>query len=123
MLEPSSADSGGVIRRVLIACAYVCCGLVLASFLLFALDQASGASAHQVAEITNPSPSTPNTAPAKKTQPRQFIDGAASDLEYPFHSIIHASSVWGQRIFELGCALLVYGFGLGYLARYSRGWV
>jgi hypothetical protein len=117
------ADSGGVVRRALITCAYVCCGLVLASFLLFALDQASGASKHQVAALTSPSSATPKTTPAHPGEPRAFIDGAAKVLTGPFHSIIHPDSTWTKRIFEMLCAMLVYGFGLGYLARYSRGLV
>jgi hypothetical protein len=100
----------------------VCCGLVLASFLLFAIDQASGASKHQVAAVTSPVASTPDSTPAHPGQPRQFIDGAARSLEYPFHSVLHSNSRWAQRIFEALCALLVYGFGFGYLARYSRAW-
>ena len=123
MLIAAPTDSGGVVRRALITCAYMCCGLVLASFLLFAIDQASGASKHQVASLTSPSPSAPKTTPAHPGQPRMFIDGAAKALTYPFHSVIHPSSTWAQRIFELLCAMLVYGFLLGYLARYSRAWV
>jgi hypothetical protein len=112
-----------VVRRALLTCAYVCCGLVLASFFLFAIDQASGASKHQVAALTSPSPSTHGSAPAHPGQPQEFIDGAAKVLTSPFRSIIHPTSDWARRIFEMLCAMLVYGFGLGYLARYSRGWV
>lgn len=122
MLIAPEVDSGGVVRRGLITVAYVCCGLVLASFLLFALDQASGASKHQVAELTSPTPSTPKSTPANPGQPRAFIDGAAKALTAPFHPILHSASKWAQRIFEMLCAMLVYGFGLGFLARYSRGW-
>jgi hypothetical protein len=111
-----------VVRRGLITVAYVCCGLVLASFSLFALDQASGASKHQVAELTSPTPTTPKTKPADSGQPRTFIDGAAKVLTSPFHPILHSASPWAQRIFEMLCAMLVFGFGLGFLARYSRGW-
>jgi len=118
-----SADGGGVVRRALFTCAYVCCGLVLASFLLFAIDQASGASKHQVAALTSPSSSSPATTPSHPSFPRRVIDDGSNALISPFHSVIHPSSVWAQRIFEMLCAMLVYGFGLGYLARYSRGLV
>lgn len=106
-----------MVRLVLVTAAYVCCGLVLASFLLFALDEASGASQHQVAEISTPSPGSRPSLPAKKTQPRKFIDGAAATLTSPFSPLVGSSSEWGKKIFETICALLLYGFGLGFLAR------
>ena len=111
-----------MVRRVLITCAYVCCGLVLGSFALFAIDQASGATKHQVAEIGSPSPTAPTqTQINDRHQPRKFIDGASTVLTSPFHSLIPNNSEWAQRIFELVCALTVYGLGLGYLARYAQG--
>ena len=112
-----------MIQRALLTCAYVCCGLVLASFVLFGVDQLSGASKHQVQEIATGATTTPGVAPSDphRTQPRRFIDGAASVLTSPFKSIIQSNSEWAQRIFVLVCALFVYGLGLGYLSRYARG--
>jgi hypothetical protein len=122
MLVAIPADIQLVVHRALITCAYVCCGLVLASFAFFVNDQASGASQHQVAEITSPSPGANAPAQVHHGQPRRFIEGAGRILESPFHAFFHTGTVWGQELFKTFAALLVYGLGLGYLARYSSGW-
>ena len=123
MLVAPAADDQSVVHRALVTCAFACCVLVLASFGLFARDQVSGASKHQVAEIASGAPTSPGVTPTAShhAQPRRFIDGAARALSSPFHSLIQSNSQWVQRGFATICALLVYGLGLGYLARYSRG--
>lgn len=118
MLVRSTADAGWVIPRALAACAFVCCSLVVLSLSLFALDQASGASKHQVAELSS---RTVVSAPAHGPgQPRRFIDGAAHALTSPFGSFLHSDSQWAVRIASTVLALIAYGFGLGYLARWAR---
>ena len=102
----------------------MCCGLVIVSFALFAADQAGGASRHQVAEIAAGTPTRSAAAPvtdARAGQPRRFIDGAAKALTAPFRAVVHSGSPWVQQGFATLCALLLYGLGLGYLARYSQG--
>jgi hypothetical protein len=102
----------------------ICCGLVVVSFALFALDQVGGASKHQVAELTADAPAHASTATitaAHATQPRHFIDQAAKVLTAPFRAVVHTGSQWAQRGFATLCALILYGVGLGYLARYSQG--
>ena len=102
-----------------------CSGLCALSFALFARDQVSGASVHQQQEIAVGAPHVPGVAPisAHHAQPRRFIDGAASSLTSPFRSIIGSgsSSQWVIRGVSTLLALLVYGVGIGYLARFSRG--
>jgi hypothetical protein len=103
---------------------------VLASLGLFALDQANGASKHQVAALASAPPSTTTTvAPTTTTiqtprgpesEPRRFIDGAAQVLTAPFRSLVQSNSEWAKRIGYSVLAVLVYGFGLGYLARWVR---
>jgi hypothetical protein len=95
----------------------------LASFALFALDQISGASKQQVAEIAAGSPTRAGTPIVhhQHGQPRRFIDGAAKALTYPFHSLVSSDSQWGYHLFLLVCGLLLYGLGLGYLGRYANG--
>jgi hypothetical protein len=85
---------------------------------MFALGQANGASQHQVASIN--STTTKATTPQPPAQPRRFIDGAASTLTVPFHPLVHSTSEWATRIAYTVLALIVYGFGLGYLARWAR---
>jgi hypothetical protein len=124
MLTARHADGGAVIHRALLVTALVCCALVAASFVLFARDELAGASKHQQNEIASATPAaTPGPKPIhEEGQPRRTIDTAAHVLTTPFRSIVQSDSQWVQRGLPTILALLLYGAGLGYLARYSRGW-
>jgi len=113
-----------VIHRVLVLTAYMCCGLVIASFSLFARDQLAGASKHQQSEIIAGAQTTAVSIPeaTHHGQPRAFIDGAARVLTSPFRSLVSSHSQWVMHIVPSLLALLFYGVGLGYLARYSSGY-
>ena len=111
-----------MIHRVLVTVALVCSGLVLASFVMFARNQISGASKTQVNAISSSATSQPAAPPPKQeAQPGRFINEAASKLTSPFRSVVQSTSAWVQRGVPTLLALLVYGVGLGFLARYSRG--
>jgi hypothetical protein len=101
----------------------VCSGLVLLSFGMFARDELAGASANQQNAIATNVPTKPAEAPTgtHHGQPRRFIDGAAKALVSPFSSIVQSSDQWVNHGIPTFFGLLVYGFGLGFLARYSRG--
>jgi hypothetical protein len=124
MLVVATADLPRVVSRGLIACSFACCALVVVSFGLFALSQASGASNHQVAQLNGgpaPAHSGRTAHPAQVPgQPRRFIDGASSALTSPFRSFIHSDSKWGVKIASTILALLLYGLGFGYLARWAK---
>jgi len=110
------------------------CLIVGVSFALFAINQTSNASAHQQHELNNELPSspevaTPGAAPkhagaegqAKKGSVRRVIDEVAEELTSPFSTLVDgSSSEWLKRATLLLLALLVYGLGLGYLARAIR---
>ena len=121
MLVGDGADLTRVVSRGLIACSFVCCALVVLSFALFALGQASGASNNQVAELNGGSATghAGHVAHAPG-QPRRFIDGASAALTSPFRSVIHSDSRWAVKIVSTILALLLYGLGLGYLARWAK---
>jgi hypothetical protein len=123
MLVMLSADTVSVIHRILVLAACVTSALVVASFVLFARDQLSGASQHQVAEINAGLPTQPgvNQQATHHGQPRAFIDGAASDLTSPFKSIVQSDNEWVIHGIPTVFALLVYGVGIGFVARYTRG--
>jgi hypothetical protein len=124
MSAPQAADPLRVINRLLTYMSIACCALVIVSFGLFARDQMAGASEHQQTELTAGLPATAAGGPSSShahRQPRRFIDGAAGALEAPFESIVSTHSEWVEHIFPAVFALLVYGLGLGYLARFSRG--
>jgi hypothetical protein len=122
MLIAPGVDPRAVLSRALIWCALICCTLVALSFVLFALDQVSHASKQQVNQLANgtASSSTTHAASTSPGQPRRFIDDAARTLTSPFRSVVGSNSQWSVELASTLLALLVYGLGLGYLARYSR---
>jgi hypothetical protein len=119
-----AADPLRVINRLLTYMSIACCALVIVSFGLFARDQMAGASEHQQTELAAGLPATAaggSSSSHAHRQPRRFIDGAASALEAPFKSIVSTHSEWVEHLVPAVIALLVYGLGLGYFARFSRG--
>jgi hypothetical protein len=108
-----------VVDRALKVAAWICCGFVIASFALFTRDQLVGASAHQQNALVSGSAKGP---PAQhRGKPRKFIDSTAHDLLSPFSSIVQSNDQWVTHGIPTVFGLLVYGAGLGFLARYSRG--
>jgi hypothetical protein len=53
-------------------------------------------------------------------QPRAFIDSAAHTLTSPFTSFVRSNNDWVTHGFPAAVALLVYGLGFGYLARFAQ---
>lgn len=101
------------------------CVIAIASFALFALDRTSAASGFQRetlnAEIANSPQAPPARLPTTHPSPvRQTLDEVTSTLTSPFDPLVSGNSQWGERIARLLVALVVYGFGLGYLARVLR---
>lgn len=101
----------------------VICGIVIASFAIFVINQTSAASKHQSAEVSN-GPSTgagESTAAGSKSHEgtvHKAIDEASTQLTSPFAGVISgSSSEWLIRGVKLLLALVVYGLGFGYLAR------
>ena len=121
MLIAPAADKDAVISRAFRLVAFVCCLLIVTSFALFARDQMAGASQHQQTElVAGASPSTSAGPPSKPpAQPRRFIDGAAKTLTAPFDAIVRSGNPWVKHGLPTLFAVLAYGLGLGYLARYS----
>jgi hypothetical protein len=99
------------------------CLVVVVSFGIFVIDQTSTASTHQQEEVFGKPASTPSAATSTKSEDgaHRTIDEVANGLTSPFSSITSgSSSEWVIRGVGLLCALIVYGFGLGYLARVIR---
>jgi hypothetical protein len=120
MLIAREVDTGTVISRALRLTAFACCVLIVASFAMFARDQMAGASQHQQTElVAGAHPTVASSAPVKHAQPRRFIDSAAKALSKPFAAIVQSNNVWVKQGLPAVFALLVYGLGLGYLARFS----
>ncbi|HEX4187016.1 MAG TPA: hypothetical protein VHY83_03875 [Solirubrobacteraceae bacterium] len=104
----------------------VACVIVIASFVLFAVNQTSEASTHQQrllsGEVTTASgEATPPATTSKKSSLRKTVDEASEWLTSPFDSLTSASnSQWANHAILLLLALAIYGFGVGFLARTLR---
>ncbi|HEY5199038.1 MAG TPA: hypothetical protein VIJ51_18610 [Solirubrobacteraceae bacterium] len=110
-----------MLSRLLRTLAILASLVLLASFALFAIDQAGGASDQAQAEVGASGAQVlgpPIKGPAAQTGVRGTIDSAARDLVSPFHAWAPGGAdSWGSRIFDLGVGLLIYAVGLGALAR------
>jgi hypothetical protein len=116
-------------RTLHLASVFICL-IVIASFTVFAVNQTSSASAHQQ-EVLNDEVAKPSTAavsgasarssPSHESPVHEAIDEASKVFTSPFDGITAGwSSEWLIRSANLGLALVVYGFALGYLARLIR---
>jgi hypothetical protein len=94
---------------------------VLVSFALFVRGQLVAGSAHQQQLIGSTSASGPASSNHPPGQPRRFIDGAAHALTSPFDGVVGSNSQWVDQGVPTAIALVVYGLGLGFAARYTRG--
>jgi hypothetical protein len=102
----------------------ICCLFMVLSFGLFAEHQVAGAASRQATEVETgqlgPAPSSPKHQTA---QPQRFINGVASKLLSPFSSVVNSNNAWVNHGIPTLLGLLVYGFGLGFLSRWSSGQV
>ena len=99
----------------------IICLIVTLAFIVFAVNQTNTASGHQREELGESSSAIHKGTSAKKESSiHKGLDEVADELTSPFSGIASGSSEWGKQIIRLVLALLVYGFGLGYLARMIR---
>jgi hypothetical protein len=104
------------------------CLIVIASFVIFVVGQTKSASDHQQQQLGSGSTTASTSAPrpagtstAHENSLHKAIDEASDQITSPFAGVVSASSgEWAVRGVKLLLALLVYGFGLGYLARVLR---
>lgn len=114
---------GSVIIKLLRIASFAICLIVIASFTVFAVQQTKSASSHQGEQAASPTGSS-KPIPANSTRHEgsvhKALDEASAELTSPFDGIVSGSSEWATRGVKLLLALIVYGFGLGYLARVLR---
>jgi hypothetical protein len=119
-----------VIERVLRFAAVACSLLVIAGWGWFAVDQTSAASKTTQAEIAgdaasqdpSPDPDTERDRERSNSQLHEWVDDANDVLLRPFSAIADGSdSKWVRRSVPAILALLVYGLGIGMLARVAAG--
>jgi hypothetical protein len=118
------------VARILRLASILICLIAVASFAIFAVDLARGASSHQQEELnggaaaatTHPGTSgQPQPSPTHESWLQEAIDEASNELTSPFSGITAgSSSEWAVRSANLLLALVIYGFGLAYLSRFIR---
>jgi hypothetical protein len=118
------------ISRLLRLASRVICLIVIAWFVVFVVNQTSSASTHQQNELAEGRPPPGGAAPggsataaaAKPEGTAHRVLGEAADaLTSPFAGAVSGShSEWTIHIVKTVLALLVYGFGLAFLARFLR---
>lgn len=111
----------GALVRVIRFVSIAICLIVAVSFVIFAVDQTSSASHRQTEALSG---GTSHASPARsqgENPVHRAIDDVAAKVTSPFSGVVSSSSgEWATRGVKLLLALLVYGFGLGYLARALR---
>jgi hypothetical protein len=96
------------------------CLVVLASFAIFVVHQTSKASTHQQEEVHG-APAAETKSAGHESGLHKTIDKVAKKLTSPFSGITSgSSSQWVIRGVGTLMALLVYGIGLGFVARVLR---
>lgn len=118
----------GILRLVSI----VFCVVAVAWFLGFALEQSKTASAHQQAEVNAAAPASQRTT-TSTTMPsgngsqsgksgfHKALDDVFAKIFSPFSALTKGiSSQWTLHIADTLLALLIYGVGLGFIARTLR---
>jgi hypothetical protein len=119
----ASSGASSSLAKLLRLISWVICLIVLASFLIFVVEQTSSASTHQQEElIEHPSSSTGAPVVKHESTLHKKIDETSDFFTSPFAGIVSgSSSQWVIHLVKTALALLVYGFGLSYLARVIRG--
>ena len=116
-----------MLERLLRAVAIVASLIIVVSFAFFAVDQGGGTSSQQqrklAQDIEQPSPSAKGEREREKRHGavREAIDDADDILLSPFKGIVSSDDTWITRGVPSLLGLLVYGFLLGFVARFMRG--
>ena len=120
-----------MLERPLRYIAIIASAIVLVSFSLFAIDETRAASVQSRAaiaaqEVTGRDPSAAAAVERlrekRHSAVRERIDDANDVLTQPFSGLVqHSGSVWMRRTVPSVLALLLFGAGFAFLARFSKG--
>lgn len=113
----------GTLTRILRIASLACCVVAVVWFVTFVVQQSGTAAAHQASEIypSSSQPSSPTPPPAKESGLHSTVNSAFKTLSSPFAGVMSGiNSQWEIHIVETLLALLIYGFGLGFVARMLR---
>jgi hypothetical protein len=113
-----------VIQRLLLLVSTICTLLVVASFVLFSLDEANAGSkaqqnALQSVDQPDPSAQVERSREQKHSRVREWVDDANDVLTKPFDGITTSSNIWVQRGVPALLAVLLYFVVLRILAGYA----
>jgi hypothetical protein len=96
----------------------IACAIVIAWFVVFAVDQSKAASTHQENELSGPHAAEVHH---HKSTATKLLDEAARFLTRPFHGLTaHSSNVWVIHGVDLVLVLLIYGLAVAFVARLIR---
>jgi hypothetical protein len=118
-----------VLEGPLRAAALVASAIVLVGFALFALDETREASVRTAQEVAGleatraavPNPEEERARERAHSPVREAIDDANDILLAPFSFAEPSGNAWARRGVPAVIALVVYGFGLSFLARFAKG--
>jgi hypothetical protein len=115
-----------VLERPLRYLAILLSTIIALGFILFVVTDSGRASHQQVARVndfaaTTPTPAGERAREKRNGQVHEYIDDANDILLKPFSGVVSSDSRWVERGVPTLLGLLVYGFLLGYLARFARG--
>lgn len=120
-----------MLERPLRYIAVLASAIIVISFALFAIDETRAASVQSRAAIAQQevSGSDPGAAAAverlrekRHSAVRERIDDANDILTQPFSGLVNSSqSIWMRRAVPSILALLLFGAGFAFLARFSKG--
>lgn len=132
-----SAPESTVLGKVLRVASLVATLIVVASFVLFVVDQTTAGSKQEVAQLNadagqdvsrpvaatnldapDPTPAVKRERAKRHGEVRNLIDDADDVVLRPFVGIVHSNDVWVERLLPGLLALLVFGLGLRILAGY-----
>jgi hypothetical protein len=98
----------------------IVCLIVIAWFAIFVVNQSKAAASRQLGELAGTPQQSQTHAPAKRSGLTKTLDEVARTVTTPFASITSGRSPWAEHGLDTLLALLVYGFGVGFIARLVR---
>ena len=116
-----------MVERLLRTVAILVSLILVASFALFAVDELNGATRRNETKLSqdleaNPPPAVERQRERDHGAVREAIDDANDVVVSPFTGLASSSgNRWVQRGVPALVALLVFGLGLGFLARFAHG--
>ena len=113
-----------MIKRLLLLASTLCTAVIVASFAMFAVEEANAGSTSQQNKVDavsrpDPSPANEQAREKKHAKVREVVDDANDTLTSPFDDITGSSNIWVQRSVPAALAFLLYFVLLRVLAGYA----